>query len=96
MAAGPGAADLGLLLTVLVLAILVAVVLAGALRSSRRALRDARDRIRWMISPSDDLATVRLKLLEYEIARLEPHASRRVDLGTAGQPPETTGEPFRG
>lgn len=67
-----GTEELYLLLVVLGIAVLLAVVFAVALRSTRRTLREAQARLAVMIDPREDFVTIRLKHLEYELARLPP------------------------
>ena len=67
-----GTEELYLLLVVLGIAVLLAVVFAVALRSTRRTLREAQARLAVMIDPREDFITIRLKHLEYELARLPP------------------------
>ena len=72
-----GTEELYLLLAVLGIALVLAVVFAVALRSTRRSLREAQARLAVMIDPREDFVTIRLKHLEYELARLPPVTSRR-------------------
>ncbi len=72
-----GTEELYLLLAVLGIALVLAIVFAVALRSTRRTLREARERLAVMIDPREDMITIRLKHLEYELARLPPVHFRR-------------------
>jgi endonuclease III len=65
-----------LLVVVFFLVLLVAVVLAQALRTSRHRLKVARERMREMLDPSEDMISIRLKRLEHSIERLDPRFGR--------------------
>ena len=67
-----GTEEFYVLLTVLGIAMVLAVVFAAALRSTRRTLREAQTRLAGMIDPREDFISIRLKRLEYELARLPP------------------------
>lgn len=72
-----GTEALYLLLAVLGVAVVLAIVFAVAFRSARRRLREAQERLSVMIDPREDMVSIRLKHLEYELARLPPVRSRR-------------------
>ena len=72
-----GTEELYVLLLVLGIAVVLALVFAVALRATRRTLRAAEARLAVMIDPREDLVSIRLKRLEYELAQLPPVRLRR-------------------
>ncbi len=76
MAIAVGGEGLYLLVGLLAVAVLVAVAVGSALRSTRRELRAARARLEVLVDPCDDPVAVRLKCLERQLARLPPTVRR--------------------